>query len=122
MDVNAKKSQIIHFHSVSLSTCNFTCRGHALATVDSYVYLGLSINEFLDFNFTAVGLLIAKFKGLGGYAKLYDSLVWPMITYGAAIWGDMSFSCNDAIRNNSMRFFLGVGKYTPTVAVSGDIG
>ena len=47
---------------------------------------------------------------------LYDSLVWPAKTYGADI-----FSYIDAIRNNSMRFFLGVGKYTPTVAVSGDI-
>ena len=40
----------------------------------------------------ALGLLIAKFKSLGGmpfdvYSKLYDSLVWPVIAYGAALWG-----------------------------------
>ena len=139
MTVNSKKSQIIHFrqHSVSRSTCNFTCGEHDLEIVDRYVYLGLSINEFLDFNFTAkivsqsagraLGLLIAKFKALGGmpynvFTKLYDSLVWPVISYGAAIWGDRSFSCIDAIQNRAMRFFLGVGKYTPTAAVSGDMG
>ena len=122
MTVNSKKSQIIHFrqHSVSRSTCNFTCDEHDVEIVDRYVYLGLSINEFLDFNFTAkivsqsagraLGLLIAKFKALGGmpynvFTKLYDSLVWPVISYGAAIWGDRSFSCIDAIAQ----------KYSPDV-------
>ena len=56
------------------------------------------------------------------FTKLYDSLVWPVISYGAAIWGDRSFSCIDAIQNRAMRFFLGVGKYNPTAAVSGDMG
>ena len=31
------------------------------------------------------------------FTKLYDSLVWPVIAYGAAIWGDWSFSCIDAV-------------------------
>ena len=60
------------------------------------------MTEFLDYNVTAklvaqsggraLGLLIAKFKSLGGmpfnvYSEMYDSLVWPVIAYGAALWG-----------------------------------
>ena len=75
----------------------------------------------------ALGLLIAKCKSLGGMpfnvvTKLYDALVWPVIAYGAAIWGDRAFSCIDAVQNQAMRFYLGVGRYTPTAAVAGDMG
>ena len=48
-------------------------------------------------------------------------MVWPVIAYGAAMWGDRSFSCIDAVQNRAMRLFLGTGKYTPTAAVSGDM-
>ena len=136
MNINAKKSQIVQCRtpSVSRSTFSFKCGAQVLDPVDKYVYLGLAMNEFLDFNVTAkivsqsasraLGLLIAKFKALGGmlydvFTKLYDSLVWPVIAYGAAIWGDRSFTCIDAVQNRATRFFLGVGKYTPTAAVAG---
>ena len=67
------------------------------------------LNEFLDFNVTAkmvaqsasraLGLLIAKYKSAGGmpydvYTKLYDSLVWPVISYGAAVWGHANCKIN----------------------------
>ena len=38
------------------------------------------------------------------------------------MWGDRSFSCINADQNRAMRFFLGTGKYTPTAAVSVDMG
>ena len=56
------------------------------------------------------------------FTKFYNSLVLPVIAYGAAIWGDRLFSCIDAVQNRAMHFFLGVGKYTPTTAVAGDMG
>ena len=55
------------------------------------------------------------------FTKLFDSLVWPIISYGAAIWGSKSFSCINAVQNRARRFFLGVGKYTPTAAVFGEM-
>ena len=90
----------------------FKCGTQDLDIVDKYVYLGLTFNEFLDFNVTAkmvlqsasraLGFLIAKFKALGGmpfevFTKLYDSLVGPVIAYGVAIWGYRSFSCIEAV-------------------------
>ena len=55
------------------------------------------------------------------FTKLYDSLVSPIIEYGASIWGYKNVSCINAMHNRACRFFLGVGKYTPNAAVTGDM-
>ena len=104
---------------------------------DKYVYLGLLLTEHLDFNVTvksvaqsasrALGLLIGRYKNMGGmsftvFSKLYETTVWPVISYASAIWGTKSYSCINAVENRALRFFLGVGKYTPTAAVTGDTG
>ncbi|KAK6181789.1 hypothetical protein SNE40_009574 [Patella caerulea] len=75
----------------------------------------------------ALGLLIAKAKCMGGlpydsFTKLYNNLIYPIISYGAAIWGDREFSCVTAVQNRACRYFLGVGRYTPNAAVNGDMG
>ncbi len=46
----------------------------------------------------------------------------PVITYGAAIWGLQDYSCINAVQHRAGRFYLGVGRYTPTDAVLGDLG
>jgi hypothetical protein len=95
------------------------------------------LQEHIDFNVTAkvvaqsasraLGLLIAKCKSALGlpyevFTHLYDSTVWPTISYGSAIWGYRSYSCVNAVQFRAMRFFFGVGRYTPNVAVSGEMG
>jgi hypothetical protein len=52
----------------------------------------------------ALGLSIAKCKLNGGfifnaYTTLYDSLVWSIISYGAAIWGTKEYSCINAVQH-----------------------
>ena len=138
MSVNPKKSNVVHFRPNSEQTCDFEfkCGADEIATVDRYSYLGITLTEFLDYDITAkiiaqsasraLGLLIAKYKNMGGmpfdvFTKLFDALVWPIISYGAAIWGSKSFSCINAVQNRAMRFFLGTGKYTPTAAVFGEM-
>ena len=91
----------------------------------THKYLGLVLNELLDFR--ALGLLIAKCKSAGGmpydvFTKLYDSMVRPVIAYSAAVWGDKTYLCTNAFQNRAMRFILGVGKYTSNAALSGDMG
>ena len=49
-------------------------------------------------------------------------MVWPIISYGAAIWGTKDYSSINAVQHRACRFFLGVEKYTPNAAVNGDIG
>ncbi|KAH3843670.1 hypothetical protein DPMN_117197 [Dreissena polymorpha] len=41
-------------------------------------------------------------------------MVWPTISYGAAILGIQEFTCINAVHYKACRFFLGVGRYTPT--------
>ncbi len=75
----------------------------------------------------ALGLLIAKYKAFGDFqystfTKLYDTLVYPVIEYGSAVWGTRDFSCINAVHNRACRFFMGLGRYAPNVAVNGDMG
>jgi hypothetical protein len=56
------------------------------------------------------------------FTLLYDSMVWPVLDYGAAIWGSREFSCVKAVQHRACRFHLGVGRYTPNQAVLGDMG
>ena len=108
-----------------------------LDIVPHYMYLGLLLTESLNYNDMAkavaksasrsLGLLIAKCKANGGFeysafTKLFDSLVMSVIEYGASIWGSKDFSCINAVKNRAMRFFMGVGKYTPNLALYGDMG
>ena len=74
--INCSKSNIVHFRQLSIAKSDvvFTCGGNDLMYSDRYVYLGLTLTDYLDFNVTAkivaqsagrvLGLLIAKYKSL----------------------------------------------------------
>ena len=38
------------------------------------------------------------------YKKLFDSVVWSTISYGAAVWGDREFSSINAVQKRVERF------------------
>ena len=102
MSVSATKSNVMHFrpNSISITTFRFICGQCDFQIIDKYKYFGLVFHEFLDFSMTAklasqsasraIGLLIVKCKSAGGmpydvFTKLCDSMVWPVIAYGAAV-------------------------------------
>jgi hypothetical protein len=139
LEISAEKSQVVHFrpNSVPRSTVEFMCGECRLQLVSCYKYLGLVLTEYLDYKVTAktvaqaatraLGVLIAKSKANGGlpfqtYTKLYDSLVWPIVDYGAVVWGMQVHSSIESVHNKACRFFMGVGRYTPNAAVRGDMG
>ena len=75
----------------------------------------------------ALGVLINKFKAHGRmpyetYTKLFYSLVQPVLEYAAPVWAYRDHSCISAVQHKAGRFFLGVGRYTPSSAVLGDLG
>ncbi len=75
----------------------------------------------------ALGLLMAKSKANGGmpygvFSHLYDSLVQPVIDYGAAVWATQEFSCVIAIQHRACRFFMSMEIYTPNTPVQGVMG
>ncbi len=138
MAVNTKKSLIVHFRPVSMARSIFIFHigDNPIHNVNKYKYLGLVIDEHLDYQYTAtmvvkaagraLGLLIVKVKSYGGvpydcYTKLYNALVQPIIDYGASIWGTKEYTCVAAVQHRAFHFFMGVGKYTPNCAVQRDM-
>ena len=49
-------------------------------------------------------------------------MVKPLILYGAFLWGYIPLSCFNAVQSPAMRLYLGVIKFTPNAAVSGETG
>ena len=138
LNINTSKTQVIHFHSKSVprSTFKFYISNKELEIVSQYRYLGLVLEESLDMSYTAkivaqsatrsLGVLINKFKAQSGmpyetYTKLFYSLVQPVLEYAAPVWAYRDHSCISAIQHKAGRFSLGVGRYTPSSAVLGDL-
>ena len=137
LNINRGKSNVVHFRapSVQRSSFEFYCGDKLLKTVSQYTFLGLLLTEHLDYDLTAknvakaanraLGLILAKDKAFGGlpfrsFTKLFDTVVWSVINYGAGIWGTNQYSCINAIQTRAERYFLGIGKYTPNAAVRGE--
>ena len=139
LNVNISKSNIIHFRPKGspLTNAQFHFGQHLLEKVPYYKYLGVYLDECLDFKkccqilsdsaTRALGSIISEFKYLKNmrydtFSKLYNTGVVPILNYGSEVWGFGKFTVCDNVQNKAMRFFLGVHKYTPTAAVQGDMG
>ncbi|MEW8544936.1 MAG: reverse transcriptase family protein, partial [Candidatus Thiodiazotropha sp.] len=139
MTINMDKTKVIHYRNPSKQRTDFsfTFANQRIDVISSYRYLGLVLEEHLNYDVTAkavakaasraLGLVISKSKSAGGlpysvFTKLYDTVVWPTISYGASIWGTKEYSCINAVQNRACRYFLGVGKYAPNNGVNGDMG
>ncbi len=75
----------------------------------------------------ALGMLIAKIKAHGDmpsavFTKLFDSLVQPIIDYGASMWCLKIHSSIQAVQNLAACHVLGVGRNTLLGGVQCDMG
>jgi len=139
LKVNPIKSAVVHFRasSVTRTTETFYCGDAQLPIVSQYRYLGLLFTETLNYETMttcaakaasrALGVIIAKSKVMGGmpyatFKKLYDTTVWPIMEYGACIWGTREHASVNAVQRRACQHLLGVGRFTPTAAINGDMG
>ena len=139
MIVNVGKSKIVHFRKSNLprSTCTFKLGDVTLDYVDKYKYLGIVLEEFLNYSVTAkvlsdsggraLGAIIAKYKYFNDmnyvtYTKLYENCVNPVMEYCSGIWGFQKFNFCEQVQNRAIRIFLGVHRFAPTLALQGDMG
>lgn len=137
--INTDKTKIIHFRPVSKEKCqfDFRCGDIAIEITDTYKYLGLWFHEHLDMKFAvnelaksasrALSALYTKFLHVGGmdynvFCKLYESLVEPVLFYGAGIWGLSEQKKINTVQNKACRYFLGLGKNAANIASQGDMG
>jgi hypothetical protein len=109
----------------------------AVETVSQYKYLGVVLDQFLNYKVTseilasaggrALGAVLTKYRSLNGmgfntFQKLYHSCVCPILDYASGVWGLKSFDKIDHIQNRAIRSFLGVHNFAPSLAIQGDMG
>ena len=105
--------------------------------METYKYLGVIFHEKSEFSQTADALATGGGRALGGLiSKLYGfkefgfktfeifyySCVVPVTDYGSSVWGYKSYAQLDYIQNRAIRYFLGVRRFTPILAIIGDSG
>ena len=56
------------------------------------------------------------------FTKVCESLVAPIIDYGAAIWGLKVISYINAVQNRACQVFLDLGRYAHNAGVQGEMG
>ena len=139
MRVHVSKSKIVHYRTRTQqkSKFQFKCGDKQMEIVNQYKYLGLVLDECLDFNVTssiladsggrALGAIYNKFrilKGLGykTYSKMYHTGVVPILDYCAGIWSFNKSEKADSVQNRAIRWYLGVHKYAPNLAINGEMG
>ena len=131
LEVNLAKTNILHVRKVRKprSQFMFIFDKRPVPYCDSYKYLGCSINENLNFNFTvncladsagrALGSIITKMIKNGGFPYnvfciLYDACVCSILEYGGEIFGYDFYESALQIYLRGGRSFLGVPKNAST--------
>jgi hypothetical protein len=116
---NPQKSNIMHFRKSNYQCTDyeFFLGNQKLNIVDQYKYLGVVLNENLNYNITArvlsdaanrgLGSLINKYKHINGlgfntYTKLFNCGVAPILDYCSEIWGFKYFKETDNIQNKAI--------------------
>ena len=141
MRINLSKTNIVHFRkklrSKPRSSVTFTLNGDEIKYVSQYKYLGLLLNEHLDWNVClegiickanrALALLNHRMRVTGGfhfrtYTLLFNQLVQPIVMSNACIWGHKNSIKVMGIQHKALRYFLGVGKVCPVVGLFGETG
>ena len=137
--INTDKSKCVHFRKgrKKQSEFNFSIGNNALKTVDDYKYLGVTFNCKGSFNLhaetlakgagRALGKIISKIHslkdfGFQSYEKLFNSCVTPILDYASGIWGNRKFQSIDNVQNRAIRYYLGVHRFAPILALYGDTG
>jgi hypothetical protein len=139
MQVNMDKTNVIHFrpNKCKRTKYNFKLGKENVAHTQSYKYLGLYLDEHLNYKTAletlsrsaskALGALTAKYikaKGLHfrTYTKLYNSTILPIMNYASVVWSTQKTMQHERIHYRAMRTFIGVPKNTPIPGLYGETG
>ena len=104
LKLNVEKSKIVHFRRKNVTRTEFPFHfdENELEIIHRYKYLGIIIDEYLNYDVTAqmlsesagraLGGIINKFKSLKGmgfrtFEKMYLTGVTSVAEYAADIWG-----------------------------------
>ena len=127
LEVNLTKTNILHVRPSrrQQSRFMFLFNNRTVEYCRTYKYLGVTLNEFLDFEITAeaqaeaagraVGALITKAIKNGGlpfkiYKMLYECSCTSVSDYGSEIWGYLPRDAITKIHARAARAYLGLPK------------
>ena len=139
MKINSDKSKVVHFRSTNKEETQYTFKlgNDVIDIVDKYKYLGIVLHYSLNFEMSssilaksggrALGSICTKFRSIKGlgfktFTKLFHSGVAPILDYCSGVWGNGNHNKIDTVQNRALRFFLGVHRFAPNLAVQGDCG
>ena len=137
--INTDKSKCVHFRKPRVQQTDWTFKigDNVLELVPHYKYLGVTFHFSCDFTMNAeilsksagraLGQIISKMQllkdfGIKTYEKLYNACVIPILEYGAGVWGFRKYHSTDNIQNRAVRYFLGVHRFAPVLAINGELG
>ena len=136
--LNANKSKCMHFRKSGIrSNFSFKIGNSNLKSVDRYKYLGVTFYEKADYTFNsellgkaagrASGSIInniygLKDCGLKTYETLYNACVVPVLDYCSSVWSFKLYQKIDNVQNRVMRYFIGLHRFRPILAMVGDTG
>ena len=139
MVVNEEKSQVVHFRPPRqpVTTKTFKYGSQILSIVNEYKYLGVFLDEHLNFDSNckalarsasrALGLIRYKLRylkecGCLSFTKLFTSFVCPILDYCSGVWGVKAHDNIEKVQFDAIRYFLGVHKFAPKDMLIGDVG
>ena len=139
LEVNLLKTNVMHVRKVKSKRSEFVFlfEGKKVDYCEKYKYLGVMINETLNFEQSLTDLcnsasralsgLITKMIKHGGfplnvYQTLYESCVCSITDYGAEVTGFHKFNCKEKMHDRAIRSFLSVNKHTPIAGLRAEIG
>ena len=104
--------------------------------MESYKYLGFTFHATKDMSFGTAFLVAAARKAMFAMrrrcallgirdpalqCKLFDTLVLPILSYGAEVWG-VPGSFVEAVHKNFLKHWLGIRKSTTNEIVLAELG
>ena len=134
MEVNVSKTKIVHFRQQHKrrTQAQFWIGGKSLEVVDRYKYLGISVEEFGQFDEHTERMVNTLLKGiqqtwllyhkLGGMGfkildKLWKDRVSQVAKYALAIWGWYALDRLDVTADKLMHTFFGVNNKACTAVL-----
>ncbi len=136
--VNIDKTKVVHYRKKNTPCTDYMFKwgDNQIGQVNDYKYLGVIIDEYLDFDLhcdaisnsagRALGRIVSKFSyfrnvGFKTFNKLFESNVESIMSYGISALGSKEYSF-EKIQSRAIRYFLGVHPKTPIPALFGEVG
>ena len=138
LEVNLDKTNVMHIRPKRKQQSKFTFlfNWRPVDYCKTYKYLGATLNEFLEFEYTAETMSDAAVRALssifskaikhGGlpyvtYTTLIECCVNSIAHYSSEVWGFQQYDSTMKIHLRAARFFLGLPKNAPIPAILSDI-